>query len=231
MEENRKRKLKSQMFFTDLNGEYIAIQHINTDSKAPSRYWKEFDILGGHKAVHIYQDQIYEIQEFLTYDEQKYFLDLIDTCNEECWPQNIDNEFQENDPGISGTVLPLQGRLVDLTRVLDSKVASLFKNSTRINNIAAIQRYKPNTNMGIHKDDELDSTVQYGVVIYLNDNYEGGEIYYPELNITIKPKARSIIIHPAGLAHGVTTIKGNNTRYILSSFVRGEEKVEVYYGK
>jgi hypothetical protein len=158
-------------------------------------------------------------------------LDIVKHCDEDCWPTTVDNEFQQNDPNISGKVLPLNNWLTKIREKIEQRISILFPNATRINNIAAIQRYKPNTNMGVHTDNALDPSVQYGLIIYLNDDYEGGEVHYPDFNISIKPKAKSIIIHPASLPHEVLQIKGSNTRYILSSFVRGEEKIEVFYGE
>jgi hypothetical protein len=62
--------------------------------------------------------------------------------------------------------------------------------------------------MSEHYDDTplvKETTTEYGLVIYLNDNYEGGEIYYPNLDIEIKPIAKSLIIHPGTVeyTHGV----------------------------
>jgi predicted 2-oxoglutarate/Fe(II)-dependent dioxygenase YbiX len=34
-------------------------------------------------------------------------------------------------------------------------------------------------------------------VIYLNDDYEGGELYFDQQDITIKPKAGSVIFFPS----------------------------------
>lgn len=180
------------------------------------------------KTINIYKNQIYEILDFISKEEQKLFLDLAINSEEKNWPINFDNEFQKNDQGISGTVMPLENLYRKEREEIEKRIESLFKNSTRINNIAAIQRYKPSKGMGIHKDDILDSSVKYGLVIYLNDDYEGGEINYPDLNLTIKPKARSIIFHPAGIDHQVLEVKGNKTRYIFSSFIRGDEKLEVF---
>jgi predicted 2-oxoglutarate/Fe(II)-dependent dioxygenase YbiX len=81
--------------------------------------------------------------------------------------------------------------------------------------------------MGAHRDNELDDSVLFGIVIYLNDNYEGGEIYYQDLDLKIKPKARSMVIHPAGIKHEVLNVKGNNTRYTFSVFVRGNAKTKL----
>jgi hypothetical protein len=86
--------------------------------------------------------------------------------------------------------------------------------------------------MQLHEDDTFDKLVKFGLVIYLNDNYTGGEIVYPTLKLKIKPKERSLIIHPANLPHSVEMVGGQSTRYILSTFVSGESvrvKEEILY--
>jgi len=59
----------------------------------------------------------------------------------------------------------------------------------------------------------------YGCIIYLNDDFDGGETYYPNLNIKVKPKSGTIVVHPGDEKHlhGVTEVK-NNTRYTIASF-------------
>lgn len=66
---------------------------------------------------------------------------------------------------------------------------------------------------------------KYGSVVYLNDDYEGGETYYPQHNMSIKPKSGSLAMHPGDYKylHGVTQIK-NNTRYTLAGFWTDEEE-------
>jgi hypothetical protein len=76
--------------------------------------------------------------------------------------------------------------------------------------------------MPVHFDDSpenMETTTHYGVVLYLNDDYEGGEIYYPKLDIQYKPKAGDMIIHPGSeeYAHGVRDIS-NGTRYVITFF-------------
>jgi hypothetical protein len=49
----------------------------------------------------------------------------------------------------------------------------------------------------------------YGMVIYLNDDFEGGELYYPEYDILYKPQAGALVIHDAEAIHGVrATLSG-----------------------
>jgi len=60
---------------------------------------------------------------------------------------------------------------------------------------------------------------EFGVIIYLNDDYQGGHTYYPELGVDMTPLSGALIAHPGNREHlhGVTKIEGS-TRYTLASF-------------
>ena len=56
----------------------------------------------------------------------------------------------------------------------------------------------------------------YSGVVYLNDNFVGGETWFPQFGPKfIKPKKGKFVLYPAGLeySHGVTTVIG--TRYTM----------------
>jgi hypothetical protein len=59
----------------------------------------------------------------------------------------------------------------------------------------------------------------FGCVIYLNNDFEGGELYYTNYDIKIKPEPGLLAVHLGDLnhKHGVSRMKGN-TRYSLASF-------------
>lgn len=59
----------------------------------------------------------------------------------------------------------------------------------------------------------------HGGVIYLNDDFDGGEIFYPNLGLEIKPKKGMMVIHPAGLKylHGVKKVV-EGIRHTISVF-------------
>jgi hypothetical protein len=60
---------------------------------------------------------------------------------------------------------------------------------------------------------------KYVGILYLNDDYEGGELYFPDHDIEFKPAAYSYICFPGGVEniHGVKEIlKG--VRYTMVSF-------------
>ena len=50
----------------------------------------------------------------------------------------------------------------------------------------------------------------YASIIYLNDDFEGGEIYMPEWKMSHVPKKGQLVIFPGGtVLHGVTEVKKN----------------------
>lgn len=60
---------------------------------------------------------------------------------------------------------------------------------------------------------------KYVGILYLNRDYEGGELYFPDHGISIRPEAGMFITFPGGHEniHGVTEIT-KGTRYTMVSF-------------
>jgi hypothetical protein len=69
--------------------------------------------------------------------------------------------------------------------------------------VMGINKYDQNAFMGAHVDLNDDNYyLAYTIVVYLNDDYEGGELYFNDLDIKIKPQAGSVIMYPS--AHPYT---------------------------
>jgi hypothetical protein len=47
----------------------------------------------------------------------------------------------------------------------------------------------------------------YGLVVYLTDDFEGGELYYPEYDVLYTPIAGDLVIHDAETIHCVRGVK------------------------
>lgn len=73
----------------------------------------------------------------------------------------------------------------------------------------------------LHWDQENDPSIELGIVYYVNDNYDGGELFYPKFNIEYKPQAGDLIIHPGTVRymHGVRDVK-NGVRYSMNMFAK-----------
>ena len=76
------------------------------------------------------------------------------------------------------------------------------------------------------KDGENEVKPIFTILLYINEDYEGGEIHFLNDNITIKPKAGSVVIFPSNLLHEVKTVISGN-RYMTQSYIY--EKPFSYY--
>lgn len=91
-----------------------------------------------------------------------------------------------------------------------------FKFGRKLENaLPGIRRWDAGEEQELHGDGEnRDGTpnqtyiVDYGSIMYINDNYIGGEIYFPQHNIEITPRAGMLIFFPSGqyYLHGVRKI-------------------------
>jgi predicted 2-oxoglutarate/Fe(II)-dependent dioxygenase YbiX len=62
-------------------------------------------------------------------------------------------------------------------------------------------------------------SIDYSTLIHLNDDYSGGELYFPEYDIKFKPKAGNLVIFPSNryYLHGVAKIE-SKPRYTSGQF-------------
>lgn len=129
---------------------------------------------------------------------------------------------------INRTVPP--DKFSDKTRTLmdelNKSVTDCFDYYKEIIEVGNLHRTLPDgRSLDYHIDnyDGPDLENVFGIVIYLNEDYEGGQIHYKDLDIFYKPKAGDLIVHYAGLLHGVTEVS-SGIRYIFTMFVRGSDK-------
>jgi predicted 2-oxoglutarate/Fe(II)-dependent dioxygenase YbiX len=56
-------------------------------------------------------------------------------------------------------------------------------------------------------------------IVYLNDDYEGGDIYFPNQDLSLRPSAGSLVFFPGDVnyLHGVTAVK-RGVRYTMPNF-------------
>jgi Rps23 Pro-64 3,4-dihydroxylase Tpa1-like proline 4-hydroxylase len=89
-----------------------------------------------------------------------------------------------------------------------------------------IVKWNPGMNMKVHTDngDSLDgsnlSNRHYTSIIYLNDDYSGGETVFPTENKTCSPEIGKFVIFPSELPHGVSEVKDKDRYTIATWFTR-----------
>lgn len=164
---------------------------------------------------------IYEIENFITDEENDQIFKIIQSLSEEDWFVDRDDYTT---PGFwFGKSMFFEASPPLLIQDINRRIDSLFMFSSGMSNITCINRYSKDESMGRHRDNHTkdgDIYSAYGVVLYYNDNYIGGEIEYPDLDIKIKPKAKSLIVHSGDILHGTCPVIDDNTRYFSTAFVK-----------
>ena len=91
--------------------------------------------------------------------------------------------------------------------------ASVIKNEQTT---IGLYKYFEDAHMGPHVDfnDENDY-LAYTIVVYLNDNYEGGELYFNDFDIKVKPQAGSIMMYPSFAPYTHESLKIQKGRKML----------------
>jgi hypothetical protein len=68
-------------------------------------------------------------------------------------------------------------------------------------------RYNPGQHFAVHADHGFSYTCTLSSVMYLNDDYEGGELWFPYLNINFKPQAGDIVLFPSTYIYAHSSLK------------------------
>jgi hypothetical protein len=108
-------------------------------------------------------------------------------------------------------------RVIRVLKDFYAETAELYSDT------AQLVRWRPGWEMqphadNMHADGEPHSMPwrDYSSVIYLNDKYDGGEFYFPNLGVQLKPVTGTLIAFTGGVKHlhGVRKVSGA-TRYTM----------------
>jgi hypothetical protein len=185
---------------------------------------------------------IFLINNFLKEEEFNSINQIIDMASESDWTTHYMNGvigLAERKYGRSDIDNLLDEGLIEITtHWIDKNLSLPFdisdKISTRIKEIftfnddlnfdgvGTIQRQYSGAPLIEHVDNHSDPLIEYAVIIYINDDYVDGELFFSKLDFSIKPKKYSLIIFPSDekYLHGVKPPGDGPLRYVLPSFVK-----------
>jgi predicted 2-oxoglutarate/Fe(II)-dependent dioxygenase YbiX len=69
---------------------------------------------------------------------------------------------------------------------------------------------KPTESMGVHYDFSYTTPPHISVVVYLSSEFEGGEIYFPDQDLAIKPSKGALLFYDSNIRHEVKEIRSGN---------------------
>lgn len=86
-----------------------------------------------------------------------------------------------------------------------------------------IKKYNMHQSIPQHTDRDHDhhiNTFDWTALIYLNDDYDGGEVYFNSIDLEIKPSAGSIIFFSSDEPHTAKTVYGN--KYFIFCYIQSK---------
>lgn len=191
-------------------------------------------------------DNVFVIKNFLKEDELNLIIKYIESLSQKDWEEEYYNSvklFCLEKFGTDDVELLIKENKFEITQNWNDKNVSLHNNDEmksisdkliqRIFNFlkdypdyipkgpGAIQRQYSGVPLTAHFDQYTDQSISHAAIIYINDNYLDGELYFPNKNFKIKPKAKSLVIFPGTeeYMHGVYAPGEGPTRYVLPGFI------------
>jgi len=154
-------------------------------------------------------DNIQYIENVLSEEDHKFLLNYIkvaDSWKEQPW-QAVTIE-SENLPK-------------EILEILKSVFEIVYKKSVDLYDVPInpfpksalhLVKFVKGFSLGTHVDTSSSEGNHIASVYYINDDYIGGEIYFPDHELEIKPKPNSLIIFPGNenYLHGVREIVDND---------------------
>jgi hypothetical protein len=166
----------------------------------------------------VHWEQVYENEDGHRGTVKYVDWDRTLTDGNNMWPRPvIDQSYDQVHEDAYKILEKIDKPYVELLKVWAEKTGNDFP-STWITKNYTIRKYKTGGHMGPHVDkntENPDNSMDWTALIYLNDDYGGGELVFDDLNLTLKPSAGSIVFFPCLESHLVNKITSGNKTYIF----------------
>jgi hypothetical protein len=175
---------------------------------------------------------------FLTKEEVDVLLNHCVTCddylalpNDSFWNNRI-LYFNSFPPHIKKLVIDIINRMQKVLRTEYNLLCPIYPDEMQLTRMFDGMENSPHCDDMSYSETEkhLYSHRQFGCVIYLNDDFQGGKLYYTNFDVVVTPEIGKLAVHPANYLHkhGVTKLCGK-TRYSLASFWTFEKTKALQY--
>lgn len=171
---------------------------------------------------------IVEIENFVSKEDLECILSSVNNFTEDLWFEKKENLVYE---WWEGKVLTsfankvqkfASDKALKILMKIEENVKGLFIDALNVTGIN-LNRYTQDVFLDYHSDEWLnhpDHFIKYGAILYYNDNFDGGELHYKDLDISYKPKSGSLILHKGDIVHGTLPVKSNSVRYSSTFFIK-----------
>ena len=185
------------------------------------------------------EDQIIYIEDFVDVSDLSYIQNFVKSINK--WENGLDDSYNENgdctyqksywwDRVCSGAIIEeLDTTAFEIIEHYVHKMGLLIQDKYKVvvhERPPVLVRWLPGNKQEPHADKQLNDgqpnafpLYDINSIIYWNDDFEGGEFYYPDFSKEFKIKAGMAVCHPGDVnyLHGVKEIR-SGVRWTTPSF-------------
>lgn len=207
-----------------------------------SNFLKKEFIEDGFNVINI-TDDILLIENFISKEELETILKIINTTEEKDWSiayqeslaefclvkfgsDDVDRLVAEGKyevtKGWDDKILNINQHPV--TKVLQQRIQKLVKKADDtlvLGGMSTLQRMQEGVELKSHVDQDTDPSVRYATILYINDNYSEGELFFKNFDIKLKPKPGSLLVFPGDPQHehGVRHVGPGPIRQVIVGFI------------
>lgn len=189
-------------------------------------------------------DELISIENFLTDEELDFFFNVINSASQADWEieylSNLKRFCMEKFGRDDVDNLVAEGKF-EITqnwadknlnvsqhpeyRVYYKRLAALVTEADptlELSGLATIQRMQAGVELKSHTDQHTDPSIRYAAIIYINDDYKDGELFFKNIDLKIRPKPKCLLIFPGNekYEHGVEFVGEGPIRYVLVGFIK-----------
>jgi len=189
-------------------------------------------------------DGLLVVKNFITEEEIAEYYNIINRTTEEEWDKWYTDQlkvFTKSKFGREDVENLVKEGLYEITSnwndknlsFIDSKihrdvderfneVLSKSGENLMLSGFYFIQRMYDGVELVSHHDQNTDESIQHAAVIYINDDYNDGEIFWAKKNFEMKPKAGDLLLFGGDpeWEHGVRFVTAGPMRYVLPGFIK-----------
>lgn len=162
--------------------------------------------------------------------EVEYMSNLVNFCMEKFGRDDVDNLVAEGKFEITQNWADknLNIKHHDEQKVFYKRLSDIIDSSfsnLELSGLATIQRMQPNVELKSHTDQHTDPSIRYATILYINDDYVDGEVFFKNLDLKLRPKPGELLFFPGNekYEHGVKHVGDGPIRYVIVGFIKEKD--------
>jgi hypothetical protein len=189
-------------------------------------------------------DQVLVVEDFASTEELKHVFSVIDNLTQDDWSieytknlarfclqkfgrDDVENLVKEGKfeitQGWQDKNYLMYGDPI-ITKWLNKVVSilNIADPSLEQAGMITLQRMQEGVELKAHTDQHTDPSIKYATILYLNDDYVAGELFFSNKSLELKPKPGTLVFFPGTdeFNHGVRHVGKGPIRYVLVGFIK-----------